>query len=684
MLTLAASLLVAVAIDVPYLPQSEDLCGGAAVAMVFRYWGDVHADAQQFATLVDRHAGGIAESDLVADVMRRGWRADRFSGTIERLAEEVGRGQPVIILIQDRPRRYHFVVVTGVDDTSVLVHDPARGPTHRIAHAALLRAWQPTAFWSLAISPRTTTQICRSCMTADRLTSSEGQTTDRGVPAVAAAPEGHPTAPGSRLQRQDECDRLLDAAVGRIHRDGLDHADAALGGVLAQCPDASGPLRELAGVRFGQRRWSEAARLAERALSAGDADPYTSDVLGSSRYMLGDLAGALEAWNRIGKPRVNLISIEGVRRTRYQLISEAAALPINSMLTPERFGQAVRRIKDLPDQSSALVTYRMEPDGYATVHVAIVEQAAGATRATWTTLGAHAAVDREIAAVIPGGSGQGELWSASWRYWTGRPRVALTFAAPRFGALPGVWRVEGGWERQEYARDEASAGLLVSESHAFARLSTSDWVAANLKYAASAGLESWDGRRRAASVGGALDRRLVGDRVSLSATGRIGIPLSSERAFGGAGARAAYRSSVAEAGWVVSSEFSADAVSVEAPLSWWPAAGDGHTGEPLLRAHPLLHDGAIAGAAFGRSVQHANVEVTRWLAPRTPIAFGAAAFVDAARTSSAFGSRSEAPVQTDVGGGLRVRLPGSDRVLRVDVAFGIADHTRALTFGWVP
>ena len=25
---------------VPYLSQTEDLCGGAAAAMIFRYWGD--------------------------------------------------------------------------------------------------------------------------------------------------------------------------------------------------------------------------------------------------------------------------------------------------------------------------------------------------------------------------------------------------------------------------------------------------------------------------------------------------------------------------------------------------------------------------------------------------------------------------------------------------------------------
>src|SRR5216684_520373 len=56
-LAAALSLAASLAIDVPYLPQTDALCGGAAAAMVFRYWGDAHADAQAFAPLIDRRAG---------------------------------------------------------------------------------------------------------------------------------------------------------------------------------------------------------------------------------------------------------------------------------------------------------------------------------------------------------------------------------------------------------------------------------------------------------------------------------------------------------------------------------------------------------------------------------------------------------------------------------------------------
>ena len=54
-----------VQLDVPYLSQTEAMCGGAAVAMLFRYWGETRADIQQFAALADKRAGGIPEQALV-------------------------------------------------------------------------------------------------------------------------------------------------------------------------------------------------------------------------------------------------------------------------------------------------------------------------------------------------------------------------------------------------------------------------------------------------------------------------------------------------------------------------------------------------------------------------------------------------------------------------------------------
>src|SRR3954470_19044423 len=96
-LAAALSLAASLAIDVPYLPQTDALCGGAAAAMVFRYWGDAHADAQEFASLVDRRAGGIADRALVDAVRRRGWRGVALDGGLTGLRARLADKQPVIV-----------------------------------------------------------------------------------------------------------------------------------------------------------------------------------------------------------------------------------------------------------------------------------------------------------------------------------------------------------------------------------------------------------------------------------------------------------------------------------------------------------------------------------------------------------------------------------------------------------
>jgi len=67
-------------LDVPYLPQSEALCGGAAIAMVMRFFGVTNVYAETFSSLVDRTAGGIRGEDLLSALRARGWQAQSFRG----------------------------------------------------------------------------------------------------------------------------------------------------------------------------------------------------------------------------------------------------------------------------------------------------------------------------------------------------------------------------------------------------------------------------------------------------------------------------------------------------------------------------------------------------------------------------------------------------------------------------
>ena len=146
----ALALSTSLTADVPFLPQTPDLCGGAAAAMVFRYWGDAHAGVAQFAPLVDRKASGIADEALVEAVRARGWQAVSFAGTTDLLREHLQERRPIIVLLHDRSNRHHYVVVTAVEGNGVTVHDPEWGPS-RLIRADVFEQNDSAAFFDDAL-----------------------------------------------------------------------------------------------------------------------------------------------------------------------------------------------------------------------------------------------------------------------------------------------------------------------------------------------------------------------------------------------------------------------------------------------------------------------------------------------------------------------------------------------------
>lgn len=628
--------------------------------MVFRYWGDAHAGVEQFGTLVERRAGGaagIAADVLLRAVAARGWRTERTDPSLEGLRRRLDDRQPVIVLVADRRDSYHYIVVVGMDDNAVVVHDPSWGPYRRISQSLFETLWRASQYWSLVVLPG----------------SSLGQ---------QVQPESDPgpqAQPASGADHDSACDALLDAAISAVAERGLEHAEELVAPVRERCPESAGPYREMAGVRFAQKRFAEAASLARDAVARAPNDSYANDVLGSSLFMLDDPEGALRAWNRAGKPRLDVVQIEGVRHTRYQAVTEALGLKPETLLTADAFAQAKRRLDEWPDRSVSRLSIRPQPDGFASVDVAIAERA-GRPRgaAEWIGTGVRAGVDREVRVVLPGFTGQGEIWTASWRWYQNRPRAAVGFAAPRFNGLFGVWRVEGSWEAETYAFGDT----VRRDVHKHGGLSVSDWVGGNIRYAVNAGFDDWEGGRRAASIGGSLEHRWLADRFAVAGNLATWMPVDGGRGFSAAGMRAATRSPSNWRAWAYEATIGIDRVTHAAPLALWPGAGEGRARPVLLRAHPLLDDGIIdmsRASAFGRSLQHANVEAQRWLARPGNPRLAVAAFADVARSARrADGTMSS---YVDIGSGLRVRLPGVDQPLRIDVARGLRDGASAVTVG---
>lgn len=141
-------------LDVPFISQSEALCGGAAAAMVLRYWGERGLDAESFAHLVDRSAAGIRTTALVDDLRTRGWTALATEGTDEAVSRELARGRPLLTLIEDRPGTFHYIVVVGSTPRAMVFHDPARTPFRTMSHDEFERRWTAAGRWMALVLRR--------------------------------------------------------------------------------------------------------------------------------------------------------------------------------------------------------------------------------------------------------------------------------------------------------------------------------------------------------------------------------------------------------------------------------------------------------------------------------------------------------------------------------------------------
>lgn len=217
---------------VPFVAQTERLCGGAALAMVRRYWGDPRAVAEDYAGLVDARTGGITTSRLREAARAGEWTALPLSGDAAGragAAGQVARGRPVIALIVDRPGVLHYVVIVGWTAETVIFHDPARGPLASMAADEFDRRWAPTGRWMLLVLP---------APGSDPL-----EPTDATVmPPVNA--HGGP------------CVTPVDEAIRHVDAGHLDLAAGVLDRALEICPTDARLWRERAGVAFLQREYA--------------------------------------------------------------------------------------------------------------------------------------------------------------------------------------------------------------------------------------------------------------------------------------------------------------------------------------------------------------------------------------------------------------------------------------------
>jgi hypothetical protein len=624
-------------LDVPFISQSEALCGGAAAAMILRYWGERGLDAESFAHLVDRSAAGIRTTALIAELRQRGWDATGIAGTAALLEQELARGRPVLTLIEDRPGTFHYIVVVAAARQAIVFHDPARAPLRITSRGEFDARWRAAGRWMAVIVP--------------------GTRADAGATASLVAPA------------TSACDRLVAEGVAQAQGGDLAGAERSLTRALDCNPQAA--FRELAGVRLLQRRWADVQSLAAAAVDLDPADAHAWRLAGTSRFVQDDRVGALEAWNHASEPRIDLVRLNGLARTRQRVVEDYLGARAGDVLTPAAFVRTRRRLEALPAAAASSLDYVPVPSGLAELRATITERRSPPDVWSLVGMGAIAAARREVEYSPAPIFGGGERLSVRWRFWPGRPAYSLAASAP--APWGGLWSATITSERQPFDDDALAAG-----ERTVGDVRLSNWINPIAQLTLGGGVADWNPVGRLGFGAAAVRLQSVDDR------------LSSRFAVEGWGGRSSFwvvtgdltaRSSSTRRGRVYVGRVSTGVATRSLPTDGWLGGDVGTTRPSLLRAHPLVADGRLKVAQLGRHLLAASGEVQQWWNVSL-VRVGGAVFLDAARIGSRLLPGSRADV--DTGAGLRFAVPSVGGTFRADVAKGLRDGATTFSFVYEP
>lgn len=627
-------------LDVPFISQSEALCGGAAAAMVMRYWGARGVSAESFARLVDPRAGGISTSALVADLSDRGWDVAAVSGTDSLVRAELDRGRPVLALIEDRPGAFHYVVIVASTPRAVVFHDPARTAYRVMSHDAFTTRWVAAGTWMAIVVP------------------------------TMPFPESPAPRPALSPVR-GSCEALVADGIEQAQSNAFEAAERSLTAALS-CGGAA-PLRELAGLRLLQRRWPEVTDLASAALAVDPMDAHAWELLATSRFVQDDTTGSLQAWNRIDQPRIDLVAVDGLTRSRQRVVERLLDVPANALLTPRLFTLTARRLQELPSADSTRLELVPVSSGLAELRAHVAERAlVPSGLSTYAVMGVLAAARNEVALSMGAFTGGGERLTLAWRFWPERPRVRAEYVAP--APWGGVWGVDAFAERQPFDADR-----LPAAHRRGAGMTMSHWVGPWARVSVRGGIDRWDARGTYGAASSELRLASSADRVraSLSLSGWAGADRFASFAVEGR-----VRSRIERLGRVFVGRAGAAATTAFTPPDLWFGGDTGRTRDVLLRAHPIVAGGHLRADQMGGRIAHASAEVRQWRRTASPIGLGVAAFLDGATVGHGLGPAARTEV--DVGVGARVAVPGLDGVFRIDLGKGLRDGATAVSLVYEP
>jgi len=153
-------------IDVPFVAQTKNGCGSAAIAMILEYWHSKNPPSPSGTVdvaKIQKQLYSPEQKGIPAEAMKRyfqeaGYTAFAFTGDWNELERHIRRGRPLIVCLQPNGPHapLHYVVIVGIDSSQgyLYVNDPAQQKMLRISREGFESEWSATHHWTLLAVPR--------------------------------------------------------------------------------------------------------------------------------------------------------------------------------------------------------------------------------------------------------------------------------------------------------------------------------------------------------------------------------------------------------------------------------------------------------------------------------------------------------------------------------------------------
>ena len=252
--------------NVPFIPQENNQCGPAALAIVLQYHNASVTMDEMTSQVYTPSLEGSIQPALISAARRNGFVAHVIHGT-ENLFQEISNGSPVIVLQNlgfSWCPVWHYAVVTGydVEENFVLLHSGLT-PHRRVSFRVFDRAWSGSRHWGLVVLPPTKVPVTATEMSYIESVAGLERANQRQSAII-----GYETAltrwPGSLYAR---------LALGNCYYEAgnLESAAEVLREATRLSPDSAIAFNNLAQVLFEQGKGKEALVAAARAVALGGA-----------------------------------------------------------------------------------------------------------------------------------------------------------------------------------------------------------------------------------------------------------------------------------------------------------------------------------------------------------------------------------------------------------------------------